>query len=109
MEPDSSPVKIPHPEFHFGVDFPVSTTVTSLRDLGTFVPFSEEMQMADAALKIELSTPGFFSIPLKKVDIETVPGTGRTYFIYQDRIVAVARRSGGHKAIQKDHHHVEQV
>lgn len=65
--------------------------------------------MADPTLKIELSVPNFFAIPLKKVNIETVPETGRTYFIFQDRIVAVARRSGGHKANQRDHHHVEQV
>jgi hypothetical protein len=51
--------------------------------------------MSDPSLKIELSVPNFFAIPLKKVDIETVPETGRTYFIFQGRIVAVARRSGG--------------
>lgn len=44
-------------------------------------------------LKIELSVPNFFSIPMKKVEIEAAPGTGRTYFIYRGEIVAVARRA----------------
>lgn len=44
------------------------------------------------ALRIEVATPNFFSIPLKKVEIETVPATGRTYFLYRDQIVAVAVR-----------------
>lgn len=44
-------------------------------------------------LKIEASVPEFFSIPMKKVEIETVPATGRTYFIFGGRIVAVAHRT----------------
>lgn len=43
-------------------------------------------------LKIEAAVPNFFSIPLKKVEIESIPATGRTYFIHQGRIVAVATR-----------------
>lgn len=46
-------------------------------------------------LKIEAAVPEFFSIPMKKVEIETVPATGRTYFIHQGRIVAVAHRTEG--------------
>jgi hypothetical protein len=51
--------------------------------------------MAEPGLRIIFSSPGFFAIPLKKVDIEAVPATGRTYFLFKDRIVAVAVRSGG--------------
>ncbi len=43
-------------------------------------------------LKIEIAVPNFFSIPMKKVAIESPGETGRTYFIYQNEIVAVARR-----------------
>lgn len=49
--------------------------------------------MKEQSLKIELAVPNFFAIPLKKIEIEAVPETGRTYFIFQDRIVAVASRS----------------
>ncbi len=49
--------------------------------------------MVTEKLKIELAVPNFFSIPMKKVEIEAAPGTGRTYFIYRGEIVAVARRS----------------
>jgi len=49
--------------------------------------------MAESALKIEIAATDFFRIPMKKVEIETVPATGRTYFIYNKQIVAVARRS----------------
>lgn len=45
------------------------------------------------ALKIELSVPRFFAIPMKQVEIEAEPGTGRTYFIHRGEIVAVARPS----------------
>lgn len=45
-------------------------------------------------LRIEFATPDFFAIPLKKVEIETVPETGRAYFLFKGRIVAVARRVG---------------
>jgi hypothetical protein len=47
-------------------------------------------------LKIEIAAPGFFAVPLKKVEIETVRETGRTYFIYRGAIVAVARKGGEH-------------
>lgn len=43
-------------------------------------------------LKIEAAAENFFSIPMKQVEIETVPATGRTYFIHKGRIVAVAKR-----------------
>jgi hypothetical protein len=49
--------------------------------------------MTEPALKIEVAAPNFFSIPLKRVEIETVRETGRTYFIHNGRIVAVARRA----------------
>lgn len=45
----------------------------------------------DTKLKIEIAVPNFFAIPTKKMEIESAPGTGRTYFIYQNEIVAVAR------------------
>ena len=48
--------------------------------------------MSEPAVKIEFATKDFFFIPMKKVEIETVPETGRVYFIFQDRIVAVAKR-----------------
>lgn len=44
-------------------------------------------------LKIEFTVPGFFAIPLKKVEIETNVYAGRTYFLYRGEIVAVARRT----------------
>ena len=46
-------------------------------------------------LKIEFAADNFFFIPMKKVEIETVPATGRTYFLHRGEIVAVARRTGG--------------
>ncbi len=42
------------------------------------------------ALKIVISVPNFFAIPLKKIEVESFPNTGRTYFLYRGRIVAVA-------------------
>lgn len=51
--------------------------------------------MREPALKIELAVANFFAIPLKKVEVETVPETGRVYFVHDGRIVAVAIRSGG--------------
>lgn len=41
-------------------------------------------------MKILVTVPEFFRIPLKKVEIEARPWTGRTYFIHQGKIVAVA-------------------
>lgn len=43
-------------------------------------------------LRMEVVDPRFFSIPLKRVEIEAVPATGRTYFIFRGKIVAVALR-----------------
>lgn len=51
--------------------------------------------MREPGLKIELAVANFFAIPLKKIEIESSPATGRTYFIHRGRIVAVAIRSGG--------------
>lgn len=48
--------------------------------------------MTELALKIEVAAPGFFSIPLKKVEIEADQNTGRTYFLYKGAIVAVGVR-----------------
>lgn len=44
-----------------------------------------------APLKMEVTAPNFFSVPLRKVQIETVPETGRTYFILDGKIIAVAK------------------
>jgi hypothetical protein len=44
-------------------------------------------------LKIEISVPNFFFIPMREVEIESVPATGRTYFLKDRRIIAVATRS----------------
>lgn len=44
------------------------------------------------ALKIELAIASFFAIPLKAVEIEAAPATGRVYYVYNGRIVAVAMR-----------------
>ncbi len=44
-------------------------------------------------LRIILQAPGFFSIPLKKIEIETNAIANRTYFLHGGRIVAVAIRS----------------
>lgn len=49
--------------------------------------------MKSPALRIVLSVPGFFAIPLRKIEVEAEPNVGRTYFVYRDRIVAVAQRS----------------
>ncbi len=50
--------------------------------------------MREPALRIELAVANFFAIPLKAVEIEAVPATGRVYYVYGGRIVAVAVRSG---------------
>lgn len=42
-------------------------------------------------LRIEFAAADFFAIPLRKVEIESLPETGRTYFLFKGRIVAVAR------------------
>lgn len=51
------------------------------------------MAQRPLALKMEIATDNFFAIPLKKVEIESVPATGRTYFIYRGEIVAVAKQT----------------
>jgi len=43
------------------------------------------------AVRIEFASPGFFAIPLKKVEVEDT-GTGRVYFVHKGRIVAVGIR-----------------
>ena len=43
-------------------------------------------------IKIELSVPNFFFLPMKRVELEAKPETGRTYFIFENRIVAVGKR-----------------
>lgn len=43
-------------------------------------------------LKIVLTSPEFFSTPLKKIEIETPPNVGRVYFLKAGRIVAVGQR-----------------
>ncbi len=48
--------------------------------------------MREPALKIELAVANFFAIPLKKIEVETVPEAGRVYFIFHGKIVAVAVR-----------------
>jgi len=48
--------------------------------------------MSDGKLKMEIAIPKFFALPMKKVDIEESPNTGRTYFLLDGRIVGVARR-----------------
>lgn len=48
--------------------------------------------MSPRILTIELAVASFFAIPLKAIEIETVPATGRIYYIYDGRIVAVAMR-----------------
>ena len=40
-------------------------------------------------LRLEVVDPRFFSIPLKQVEIETAPNTGRTYFVHKGKIIAV--------------------
>lgn len=50
--------------------------------------------MTDATLRMELLLREFFAIPPKQIKTESVPETGRTYFIHQDRIVAVAKTEG---------------
>lgn len=43
-------------------------------------------------LRIVVAVPNFFSMPLKRMAVESRPETGRTYFLLDGRIVAVARR-----------------
>lgn len=50
--------------------------------------------MARQGLKLEITTEEFFATPLKKLSVEDVPATGRTYFLKRGRIVAVATQPG---------------
>jgi hypothetical protein len=43
-------------------------------------------------IRIEYCTTGFLMIPMREVTIETDRLTGRFYYIWRDRIVAVAKR-----------------
>lgn len=43
-------------------------------------------------LKIEVAVPNFFALPMKRVATEEPQWTGRTYFLLDGKIVAVARR-----------------
>lgn len=43
-------------------------------------------------LKIEVAAPNFFASPMKRVVTEHVPETGRTYFLLDGKIIAVAKR-----------------
>lgn len=47
------------------------------------------------AVRIILQCPGFFFIPLKQIEIESSPVTGRVYFLHRGRIVAVGVKSDG--------------
>lgn len=42
-------------------------------------------------LTMEFVDPRFYTLPLRKVAIDETPETGRAYFIYSGKIVAVAR------------------
>jgi len=44
-------------------------------------------------LKMEVVSPRFWMTPLRKVSVETIAETGRTYFLLDNKIIAVARRS----------------
>lgn len=45
-------------------------------------------------IKLLITTEEFFATPLKKLSVEDVPATGRTYFLKRGRIVAVATQPG---------------
>lgn len=47
--------------------------------------------MADP-LKMEVVSPRFWMTPLRKVEVETIAETGRTYFLFGGKIIAVAKR-----------------
>lgn len=49
-----------------------------------------ERLLKDRLLKLILHAPEFFSIPATNLVVEINEGTGRTYFLENDRIVAVA-------------------
>jgi hypothetical protein len=43
-------------------------------------------------LKIEIAVPNFFFLPMRRMEIESRPETGRTYFVFGGKIVAVGNR-----------------
>lgn len=43
------------------------------------------------SVKLELAAREFFSAPPRKIVIEEIPETGRVYFLFDGRIVAVAK------------------
>jgi hypothetical protein len=47
-----------------------------------------------APLRIEFFAPTFFVAPPNKLKVEESPFTGRTYFVFEKRIVAVAKPEG---------------
>lgn len=54
--------------------------------------------MTEERVRIEVRAPEFFKVPQKQLSIEEPVdaegnGTGRMLFVYQDRIVAVGRRT----------------
>lgn len=42
-------------------------------------------------LRMEIVAPKFFSIPMKKIVVETNENCGRTYFLKDGKIVGVAK------------------
>lgn len=50
-----------------------------------------------AKVRIEVASSDFFVTPLKKLTVEHNDGTGRTYILKGDRIVAVAVAKDGHQ------------
>lgn len=50
-------------------------------------------------VKLLFCDPSFFVTPSKKIRTEQDPVTNRTYFLVGDKIIAVAKRPSGHKAM----------
>jgi len=48
----------------------------------------------EPGLKIECAASNFFFLKTAQMAIESDPNVGRTYFIHQGRIVAVAKQGG---------------
>lgn len=49
------------------------------------------MTPATAMMRLEFADEGFFQIDPKKIQIEEPVHTGRTYFVFKGRIIAVAQ------------------
>jgi hypothetical protein len=60
----------------------------------------EAMTTPISVSKFEIVDPRFFFIPFRSMTVENEPGTGRTYFIKDDRVVAVALPTGSIGASQ---------